>query len=161
PTIDENQPTGAVFSAGGIYRPLLWRYWGPGKALLHVCGLNPSTADHRENDPTIRREIDFAKQFGYDGLIKSNAFDFRATDPAVMKAADTPLSGDADWWLYQATCRAAGPSVAAWGVHGNHRGRADELRVHYEWRCFGVTKEGFPKHPLYLRKSTKLVPYPR
>jgi hypothetical protein len=126
---------------------------------LHICALNPSTANHERNDPTIRREIDFAQQWGFDGLLKTNAFDFRATDPKVMKRHDRPVSEDNDWWIAQARARATGPSVAAWGTHGNHRGRANDLTMAYEWHCFGTTKGGMPRHPLYLARTTKLVPY--
>lgn len=158
---DTYTPSGAVFSRSMSYRPMLWRYWGPGKAFLHICGLNPSTADHEKNDPTIRREIDFAKRWGYDGLLKTNAFDLRATDPRVMLAHPIPLSDDNDWWISACQIRAAPPhGIAAWGVHGNHQGRADYLKQCYLWRCLGLTKDGFPRHPLYVRKDTKLVVLP-
>lgn len=148
--------SGAVFSRCNAYRSMLWRYWGPGRRFLHICGLNPSTADHQKNDPTIRREIDFAKRWGYDGLLKTNAFDLRATDPKVMLAHDTPLSADNDWWIHRCNLFASSPAgLAAWGVHGNHRGRADELKRAYPWMCLGKTKEGHPRHPLYVKKETR------
>lgn len=142
------------------YRHMLWRYWGTGDAFLHITALNPSTADALINDNTIRREIDFAQQWGYDGLLKTNAFDFRATDPSVMKQHAEPCSLDNDSWIHACQSRAAHPyAIAAWGTHGNHRGRADFLKTCFRWKCFGITKHGFPKHPLYLPKTTKLIDF--
>jgi len=155
---DITKPSGAVFSRSMSYRPMLWRYWGPGKAFLHFCGLNPSTADREKDDPTIRREIRFARDRGYDGLLKTNAFDLRATDPNEMLAHAVPCSDDNDWWIAQCAYRAAGPSVAAWGVHGAHRGRGAFLHLCFDWRCLGLTKYGHPRHPLYVRADTPFQP---
>ncbi len=159
-------PSGAVFSEGeesnALYRHMLWRYWGPGTAFLHITGLNPSTAGHAINDPTIRREIDFAKRWGYDGLLKTNAFDLRATDPKVMLAHSAPNSVVNDSWIYWCMIHSAPPyGIAAWGVHGNHQGRADYLRECYDWKCLGLTKDGHPKHPLYVKATTGLITLPR
>jgi len=37
-----------------------------------IIGLNPSTADENENDPTITRCINFAKSWGYGGVCVTN-----------------------------------------------------------------------------------------
>lgn len=52
--------------------------------------------------------------------------------------------------------------VCAWGVSGEHDGRARwilELLAPYrsKLRAFGTTKNGHPKHPLYLRNDSQLV----
>ncbi len=57
-----------------------WRIWDESK-LCDVLGLNPSTADETEDDPTIRRCINFAKTWGYGGLCMTNLFAYRATQP--------------------------------------------------------------------------------
>lgn len=160
-------PSGAVFinydgtpsnQESAPYRPLLWRYWGPGKSLLHVCGLNPSTAGHVVNDPTIRREIDFAKRWGFDGLIKTNAFDLRATDPKVMLAHARPNSTQNDFYIYLAQLKSGPPyGVAAWGVHGAHLDRYKDLKACGLWKCLGTTRAGHPRHPLYVKATTQLV----
>lgn len=153
--------SGAVFSDGGeeaaLYRHMLWRYWGPGKTFLHVCGLNPSTAGHTANDPTIRREIDFAKRWGFDGLLKTNAFDLRATNPKVMLRHLAPMSEDCDWWIYECSKR-AGLDVAAWGKDGGHNNRSFYLKRMFVWKCLGKTQNGQPRHPLYVRADTILEP---
>jgi len=155
--------TGARISLDRVYRYHLWRTWDDDAPRFVVIGLNPSTADETVDDPTIRRCIGFARREGCGGLDMVNLFAFRATDPASMKAASDPI-GDANDAVIAAviTTRASDRIVAAWGVHGAFLGRgAAVARTCPTLRCFGVTKDGHPKHPLYLSSSTPLVPFPR
>lgn len=85
---DPNVPGTALFSSEDppVYRWTLTRNLG-GRRPLVSCGLNPSTADARANDPTIRKEIGFAKLWQLDWLIKVNAYGFRTVSPRVLKLA--------------------------------------------------------------------------
>ena len=149
-----------VFSACRAYRYTLWREWIGGSGYLQMIGLNPSTADEVLDDPTIRRCINFAKSWGFSALCMTNAFAYRATDPHVMKANADPIGPENDRWLVD-VAQDAGLIVAAWGVHGVHRNRQAELgrllpaRLH----CLGTTKDGQPKHPLYLRADVRPQPF--
>lgn len=154
-----------AFSDDRIYRFTLWREWdanNSGRVLF--VGLNPSTADETRDDPTIRRCIGYAKAWGFGGLCMANIFAFRATDPAVMKAAHDPIGvgNDAALFALARTCHAI---VACWGTRGAHRNRgalawmllrnASARKVH----CLGTNADGSPKHPLYLRKDAQRVLY--
>jgi len=57
--------TDAKLSSCRNYRFALWRTWDDSKPFAMIIGLNPSTADEVENDPTIIRCINFAKSWGY------------------------------------------------------------------------------------------------
>lgn len=117
-------------------------------------GLNPSTADETVNDPTIRRCIRFAKDWGYDGIIMMNAYAFRATNPKDMLAAADPVGPGNDEALAYRRPQ-VGLIIAAWGTHCSEereaRVRAVIGKTIY---CLGRTKAGRPKHPLYLRADT-------
>lgn len=142
----------AAFSQNRRYRYSLLRIWDPSKPLLHICALNPSTADEVKNDPTIRREIRFASDMGFGGLIATNIFAFRATDPRKMKEQRAPVGSGNDSSILEAS-KSCQMSIAAWGVHGAHLGRHQEmLNLPVNWHCFGSTKDGYPRHPLYLPK---------
>lgn len=116
-------------------------------------GLNPSTATAYVDDPTIRREVNYARAWGYGTLVKCNLFAYRATDPKVMMAALAPVGSWNDAFLRQSAASAA-RIVICWGVGGAFRNRGVEVRkmlANFELHHFGKTKNGEPKHPLYLK----------
>lgn len=131
----------------------------PGRYVQFI-GLNPSTADENEADPTVRRCIRFARDWGYAGLCMTNLFAYRATDPKVMKQAADPVGIDNDYWL-EGIAYHAGRVIAGWGNHGVHRGRSVAVRALLADKCIlhalKVTKLGMPQHPLYLRADSKPV----
>jgi len=153
--------SGAVFSKNRKHRYALWRVWDSKKPPAMFIGLNPSTADETENDPTVTRCIERSKQMGHGGLLMGNIFAFRATDPDVLLVARDPVGPETDEWLLH-MARKASVIVAAWGAHGKHldRGRTIvELLRGHPLMCLGQTKGGHPKHPLYLAYSLRPVPY--
>ena len=143
-----------TFSPCRTYRYSLWRRWGrPEQGYAMFIGLSPSTADEVEDDPTVRRCIQFAKDWGYGALCMTNLFAFRATDPAVMKAHPEPIGPDTNAVLAE-LANNAGVVVAAWGNHGSHSARDRQvIALLPNLHCLKVTKAGQPSHPLYLRKS--------
>jgi hypothetical protein len=161
-TIDTATASGAKFSPCRRYRYALWRRWGPGK-LIAFIGLNPSTADERDDDPTIRRCLGFTRAWGGEALVMLNLFAWRATFPADLKRAAHPIGDDNDAAIV-ALAGAADTVVAAWGVDGawRHRGFvvAAKLRAAgVPLLCLGRTKAGQPRHPLYLPADAAPEPY--
>ena len=55
-------------------RYFLKREWDNSKGLLLYLMLNPSVADEKKDDPTIRRLISFTKKFNYGGFLVGNIF---------------------------------------------------------------------------------------
>ena len=150
---------GAQFSDCRNYRYALWRTWGPGDGHVMFIGLNPSTADETRDDPTIRRCIGFAKKWGFGGINMLNLFAYRATDPKDLKKAADPIGPKNNDYLTM-YLDAGGMSIACWGVHGGYldRGRqVIDLLVIDNLQCFGLTKNGQPKHPLYLKSGTEPI----
>jgi len=147
----------ATFSYCRKYRYTLWRHWGSlfSKDYAMFIGLNPSTADEQNDDPTVRRCIGYARDWGYAGLCMTNIFAFRATLPIDMKAAEDPIGPANDRTLID-MAEYAGVVIAAWGVHGTYLGRDKEVckiipKLHY----LKLTKDGYPGHPLYLPKNLR------
>ncbi|WP_017302616.1 DNA N-6-adenine-methyltransferase [Nodosilinea nodulosa] len=152
-------PSGALFSECRTWRYGLWRIWDESLPMVAFCGLNPSTADEENNDPTVRRCINFAKSWGFGGMFMLNAYGFRATLPKDMKAAADPVGPDNDKWLAYFAERSE-MVIAAWGAHCSFNREAEVYELlKPNVYCLGTTKAGHPKHPLYLSASTERVPW--
>jgi hypothetical protein len=155
----------ATISGCGRYRYDLTRVWnrdyvGLVPRLLNVIGLNPSTADAKEDDPTIRRCINFGKAWGMDGLLMTNLFAFRSTDPSALYDCEDPIGELNDEYL-TGSAQVASIVLVAWGTAGNTLGRDKEvlrlLKDSYGVKpeCLATTKKGFPQHPLYVRADAE------
>lgn len=115
--------------------------------------VNPSTADAFKPDPTVSKCCQFAAFWGADVLEVVNVFALRSTDPRGLDVA--PSKGDDlanDHEIFDA-CDGATRVIAAWGNNAWRGGRgpivASSLRMRgVKLECFGLTGEGFPRHPL-------------
>ncbi|MFL5626201.1 MAG: DUF1643 domain-containing protein [Ktedonobacteraceae bacterium] len=156
------QSCGAIFDITATYRYSLWRVWSAAAPRVVFVMLNPSTADAQYNDPTIRRCIDFASTWGFGSVEVVNLFAYRTVHPTQLRQVDDPIGADNNLFLVQAVQRAA-RIVVAWGTHGTLLDRDREvlelLKRGHTCYCFGLTKDGHPKHPLYVRGDTRLVTY--
>lgn len=159
-----------VFSECRKYRYTLWREWDidllsgsaddlrHGEKFVMFIGLNPSTANETEDDPTIRRCVSFSKRWGYGAFCMTNLFAFRATDPKEMKKHPTP-EGSMDAFYLSWIAQHAGLIVAAWGKHGAHLNQ-DKITLDFVSKLgnvyhLGLNKDGTPKHPLYLKSDSR------
>ncbi len=117
-------------------------------------GLNPSTADESRDDPTTRRCIGFARWWGFARLELVNLFAFRATRPAELWAAPDPIGpGNAE--AVRSAVAAADLVVCAWGNEGMGAEAERVLDLVDSPYCVGTTVGGAPRHPLYVRASTR------
>ncbi len=163
----------AEISECGRYRWWLrrsWLLWSPtgehieSKGICCFVMLNPSTADGSQDDPTIRRCIRFAKDWGYGQLSVRNLFPWRATDPKELFHATTVTGGHrGDQELITAcTCDLV---VCAWGAGVPFKRDAECLDLFKKsfpgvpLYCLGTTKHGHPRHPLYVKADTQPVQF--
>jgi hypothetical protein len=159
----------ATFSPCGLYRYELRRIWKPRAKVMVFVGLNPSTADENTDDPTIRRILGFADDWGFGTLVMLNAFAFRSTDPKALHVRAARLReivGPANDETIRRTFEEHRRTklVMGWGAHGTLLDRGRDLSrlaldVHRRPECFGLTQNGQPKHPLYLAAKTTPVRY--
>jgi len=148
----------AVFDSTRTYRYTLERRWSDAQPAVFVM-LNPSTADALTDDPTIRRCVSFAKREGCGGLIVVNLFALRSTDPKQLYSHPDPVGPSNDGIVYEAQHQGS-PVIAAWGVHGTLNGRDRAVCSLLEFGdviALGVTKDGHPRHPLYVAGDAPLV----
>jgi hypothetical protein len=143
----------ATANIRGEYRYALTRVWDPVLPMITFVLLNPSTADALQLDPTLRRCVDFAKREGYGSMVILNLYAFRTKDPKVMMAAADPVGPENDRVLAGAT----GTVVAGWGTNAEPARVARVLALLPRLHALGVTKNGHPRHPLYVRADAPLI----
>ncbi len=155
----------ALFSPCGKYRYWLTRTWDLSRPTMAVIGLNPSKADLKSDDNTVRKCQEFARKRGCGRLLMLNLYAYIATDPDDMwRAHKTGIDitgGVANTFPALQTYRKAfhvDYTVAAWG--GKAGARSDGAgRQLANMLCFGTNKDGTPKHPCRIPYSEKLRPW--
>lgn len=155
----------ADISDCGHYRYDLTRVWDENKEFCVFIGLNPSTADAEQDDPTIRRCIRFAQDWGFGTLVMLNIFPYRSTDPKALKGLslaelygdDLPRYGRKNHEAIINATADAGKIIAAWGTNPRAKSAERSLfavmreaRVCRRFECLGLTADGSPRHPLYV-----------
>jgi hypothetical protein len=146
--------SGADFSPCRKFRYTLWRIWGKQPPLMFCC-LNPSTADEVNNDPTVERCERRARMWGYGGLLVTNIFALRSTDPKALYECDDPIGPENDAAI-PACAKQAGMVICAWGSHGQYLGRGNQVRTMLESEGIALhylklsANTGMPGHPLYI-----------
>lgn len=158
----------ALFDPTRTWRYKLVRRWGTGPNIVWIM-LNPSTADGMTDDATIRRVRAFTQKFAPSagGLQVINLYALRATDPAELWRHPDPVGPAGDDVLHGvagATAMDGLPVIAAWGTHGARNDRGQRVAAELDaagvrMLCLGTTKDGHPRHPLYLPGNTRLEPY--
>lgn len=154
----------AVISDCSQYRYVLRRQWRDAFTGVRTVGfvmLNPSTADGTIDDPTIRRLIGFAKLWGMDALEVVNLYALRSTDPKGLWQHADPVGPKNDDYI-DGWARRSRACVAAWGANAKPD-RVAEVLALMNGRplyCLGTTKSGAPRHPLYVKGNTGLIPWP-
>lgn len=149
------------FSPDRRHRYSLVHRWSPllGKRLILWIGLNPSTADESQLDPTLTRIRAFSQREGFDGFWMGNLFALRTPYPREMMSDPDPIGAENDASLLTAAAQCE-RVVAAWGVCGAFQDRAQAvarlLARHQLW-CLGTTQGGHPRHPLYVAAKQPLV----
>lgn len=155
---------GALFSECGQYRYRLWRIWDTSKPLVMCIGLNPSTANKDQNDNTITRLESLIKANGYGGFYMMNLFGYITPHPKELKKCSDPVGENHKHLLeVSALCR---QTIFCWG-HFSILSLYDQFAkrvvlmesIFPSALCFGFCSGGEPRHPLMLRKDTRLISY--
>lgn len=147
-----------------------YRYWlrRPCESLFSDRGpaffvmLNPSVADAEVDDATIKRCRGFARDWGCDGLLVANLYAYRSTDSGILWLVKDPVGPDNDFWLEKLL--EENPSViCAWGAEADVERVKSFLEIASRkmaklW-CLGTTKNGSPRHPLYVKGNQQTIPW--
>ena len=156
----------AIISKDEKYRYKLTRTWDEDKGKVLFIMLNPSTANHIENDLTTIRCMNFAKKWGYGGIMIGNIYPFRAKKPKnLLKWLETQIPLWRANFYYtnthhvQAMADECSLIVCAWGC--NYKGIPDWVRELGYLYYLELCKDNVtPKHPLgNISKNATPVSY--
>ena len=141
---------------------------------LGILGVNPSVAlpdftSDKDNDNTVRSIARIAAFNGFDAFILGNVSPFVATDPndlitAINSGVDVwdAAKNDGVLWALASKCEVV---VCAWGAaplkHKLLERRTSEVRALLldakgTLHCLGRTKDGWPRHALYMPTHTPI-----
>lgn len=151
----------AYLSPCRTYRYSLTRDVAPldGDGTVTFIGLNPSTADETQDDPTIRRCVGFARRWGFAQLKMVNLYGFRATDPNDLFAHSGDVVGPDNDCTIAKVVGGSELTVCAWGAGGRGERERDVLALVAAPHCLGLTADGSPRHPLYIKADTDPIPF--
>lgn len=150
------------------YRYLLDRAWprSAGRGRVVWLMLNPSSADEERDDPTIRRCAGFSRRADAAGLTVVNLYGLRSVHPAQLWTHPDPVGPDNDATLITVLSAAAAhrwPVICAWGTCARSarvRAVVDLARAAgVSLLALGLTKDGHPRHPLYVPAAAVPLAY--
>lgn len=160
PRDDEIEKYATITGPDDCYRYQLSRVWDYNKSFCLWCMLNPSTADGKVDDATIRKCERFSFLWGCGGIIVVNLFAYRSRHLRALLSAPDPVGPENDFYIKTAA-EACEYAVMGWGAlpFAVPQARRVPQLVGRQPQCLGHTKTGEPKHPLMLAYVTALRPF--
>lgn len=169
--VSSNRLMAAAFSDDGAHRYYLSRRLSAAPGILLSIGLNPSTATHEVDDNTIRKESKLTRALGFGLYEKVNLFGFRSTNPRGLLTIENPWGDPDNLGAIIGCARSASIVLCAWGHYPSPRAlsmivlaraaavvrslKTEGIKMH----VLALTKDGYPRHPLYLRDDVRPVPW--
>ena len=142
----------AEFSLDGHNRYSLSRIWENKLPKVLFIMLNPSIANSKKNDPTIRKIISYSKSWGFGGVYVGNIYSNISPYPKdirLIKFHREKKNIESIKKMKEKTEL----SVFAWG---NNEKAPNWLKAIIKTPYYiELSKNGIPKHPLYLKKNLK------
>lgn len=157
----------AIFNDMRTHRYLLRRIWDEEREMICFIGLNPSTANEDENDPTIKSCMRIARNQNAGGIYMVNLFSYITAYPDVLVANFNDAVNPKTNLYIDSSFRACHKIICAWGRWPFAHTRKKEIEhliaedPYFENRvyCLGKNQDGSPKHPLYIKSDIELINY--
>lgn len=141
-----------------------------GRYPLIFLGLNPSTAEPKSLDQTLKSVERITIHNDFSSWVALNLYPQRATDPNDLHSSCDPSLHRSNLKHIENVLMFDQPVIwAAWGTGITKRPYLlDCLKDIYElseeydcsWVTFGkVSKRGHPHHPLYLRQDSEMMDF--
>ena len=142
----------AEFSLDGHNRYSLSRIWENKLPKVLFIMLNPSIANSKKNDPTIRKIISYSKSWGFGGVYVGNIYSNISPYPKdirLIKFHREKKNIDS----IKNMVKKSKLTIYAWG--NNEKTPLWLRKIVKVPYCIELSVNGVPKHPLYLKKTLK------
>lgn len=155
PPADQVQRS-AEISSCGHYRYRLDRVWSDRPRAL-VGMLNPSKADHRQDDPTVGRLMGWFWRWGFGGFTVVNLLPLRSSNPqdalAWARQTNRGIVLERNAQVIEDAAVGAAMVLIAWGTGTHprlHQRLLEAVRRATEapFFCLGLAPGGTPLHPM-------------
>ena len=143
---------GASFSKNKLHRFSLFRIWDCELPKVLFIMFNPSEANQKKDDPTIRRVIDFSIRWGFGGVYVGNIFSYISKNPKNIKI-ENPYFNRKNIKSIVKMEKDSSKTILAWG--NNTNAPKWIKKVIKDPNYIELSVNGIPKHPLYLKKQLK------
>lgn len=166
--VDIFDRAGAKFSDDRKRRYILYRIWDHDRPKLMFICCNPSIGNENFDDRTITKIIKFCASWGYGGFYLCNLYSWIATDPKDLRIIldsydrkqliDEEEQNELQLQVASSKCYKV---VFAWGTIGSiYQDRVSKMKDLFPtaW-CIEKTKDGHPKHPLFIKGDKQLIPF--
>jgi len=163
----------AHISDDGLYRYTLSRVWDRSKPMILWIMLNPSTADGKQDDRTIRKIGKFSDDFGFGGMWVGNLFAYRSKDPAHLinfmknhegsnkEKLEHIVGPDNDKHIKFMVSKSK-KVILGWGTNALEiSSERVNVVINMFDKAYALTmnSDNSPGHPLYTSGATKLFQY--
>lgn len=140
---------------------------------LVLGGLNPSGGGIDVADATLLRVWSIAGRLGFDEFAMLNLFPLRARDPEALLTGTGDRQANLRWWLSEIRDAQERGRLVVLACGGPYSPAALQVLVEEQMAAFvriaravraplhalAVTKDGYPRHPLYLPNTATPAPW--
>ena len=146
----------ALFNKNKTKRFLLTRSWSDGKkqnSCVFVM-LNPSNADSKNDDPTVKKCIHYSNMFGHNKLSVINLFPQISTVPRLKDFSFCKKNHS----IVKEVISKNEFIYLAWGFNFKIKKWLKRILENKRVYALEMSKNNTPKHPLYLKKNLEPIP---
>lgn len=154
----------AYVSKDRLYRYTLSRVWDKNGPMVLWIMLNPSTADGKQDDRTIRKIGKFSEGFGFGGMWVGNLFAYRSKDPDKLKRLVkivNVVGPDNDGHL-NGMAMICKKIIFGWGGNAKDINPARAIKIMGMFPkayALSLNSDNSPGHPLFIKGTAKLIRY--
>jgi len=148
----------------GLYRYSLTRIWDESRPMVLWIMLNPSDADDKKDDATVKKIVKISNNNGFGGLYVGNIYAYRTKNPGeLFKDKKIDYIGEFNIITIKGMAWISTKIIVACGKRIKQKDLLKIIKSIQELQkkvyCLGYNRDGTPVHPLYQRDNSTFQIY--